>query len=68
MGWEALVNKKGTTWKLLGPEVQATITNQKTAIAMMTEKTSIIKRPLITLNNKVILLGFDENEYKKALK
>ena len=68
VGWEALVNKKGTTWKLLGPEVQATITNQKTAIAMMTEKTSIIKRPLITLNNKVILLGFDENEYKKALK
>jgi arsenate reductase-like glutaredoxin family protein len=34
----------------------------------MIEKTSIIKRPLITLKDKVILLGFEEAEYKKALK
>jgi Spx/MgsR family transcriptional regulator len=68
VGWEALINKKGTTWKLLGPEVQATITNQKAAIALMAEKTSVIRRPLIEQNGKVIALGFDEAEYKKALK
>jgi arsenate reductase len=68
VGWEALINKKGTTWKILGPEVQATITNQKAAIALMAEKTSIIKRPLIELNGKIIALGFDEAEYKKILK
>ena len=68
VGWEALINKKGTTWKLLGPEVQATITNQKAAIALMAEKTSVIRRPLIEQNGKIIALGFDEAEYKKAFK
>ena len=68
LGWDALINKKGATWRQLSPEVQATITNQKAAINLMCEKTSIIKRPLITFNDKIILLGFDEAEYKKALK
>ena len=68
VGWEALVNKKGATWRLLPPNEQAKITTQKAAIGLMIEKTSIIKRPLITLNDKVILLGFEETEYKKALK
>jgi arsenate reductase len=67
LGWEALINKKGTTWKLLGPEKQATITNQKSAIALMMEKTSVIRRPLIEEDGKIIALGFDETEYKNAL-
>jgi arsenate reductase (glutaredoxin) len=68
VGWEALLNKKGTTWKLLGPALQATITNQKAAIALMVEKTSVIRRPLIEKEGKVVLLGFDETDYAKALK
>ena len=68
IGWEALVNKKGATWRQLPKEVQEGITTQKTAIALMIEKTSIIKRPLIEENGKIIALGFDEAEYKKALK
>lgn len=68
VGWEALINKKGTTWKLLGPEVQATITNQKAAIALMAEKNSVIRRPLIEKEGKVITFGFDEIEYKKVVK
>jgi Spx/MgsR family transcriptional regulator len=68
LGWEALINKKGTTWKLLGPEVQATITNQKAAIALMAEKTSVIRRPLIEQDGKIIALGFDEAAYKAAFK
>jgi arsenate reductase-like glutaredoxin family protein len=34
----------------------------------MMEKTSIIRRPLIEENGKILVLGFDETEYKKALK
>ena len=68
VGWEALVNKKGTTWRQLTPDVQASITTQKAAIALMLEKTSIIKRPLIEEEGKILVLGFDEIEYKKALK
>jgi len=32
------------------------------------EKTSVIKRPLIEEKGKVMLLGFDEVEYKQALR
>ena len=68
IGWEALINKKGATWRQLPKELQETITTQKAAIALMTEKTSIIRRPLIEENGKILVLGFDETEYKKALK
>jgi len=68
VGWETLVNKKGATWRQLTPDIQASISTQKAAIALMMEKTSIIKRPLIEENGKILALGFDETEYKKALK
>lgn len=68
VGWESLVNKKGTTWRQLDENIKSNVTNQKEAIALMTEKTSVIKRPLLELNGKVMALGFDEIEYKKAFK
>lgn len=68
VGWEALVNKRGTTWRQLDEAVQNKVTNAKNAIELMTEKTSVIKRPLIELNGKVLALGFDEAEYKRALR
>ena len=68
VGWESLVNKRGTTWRQLDESVQKKITNEKAAVSLMMEKTSVIKRPLIEENGKVILLGFDEEEYKTKLK
>ena len=68
IGWEALINKKGATWRQLPKETQESITSQKVAINLMIEKTSIIRRPLIEEDGKILTLGFDENEYKKALK
>jgi arsenate reductase (glutaredoxin) len=68
IGWEPLVNKSGTTWRQLDEEVQAKVTNAKNAIELMVEKTSVIKRPLIESNGKVLVLGFDEQEYKLKIK
>jgi arsenate reductase (glutaredoxin) len=67
VGWEALVNKRGTTWRQLDEKIQAAVRDEKSAIALMTEKTSVIKRPLIESNGKVITLGFDEDVYSKLL-
>ncbi|MBK7653210.1 MAG: ArsC family reductase [Flammeovirgaceae bacterium] len=67
VGWESLVNKRGTTWRQLDEAVQKKVTSEKTAIDLMVEKTSVIKRPLIENKGKVILLGFDETEYTKKL-
>lgn len=66
VGWENLVNKRGTTWRQLDPDLQKTITNEKAAIALMKEKTSVIKRPLIEKDGKVVALGFDEEAYRTA--
>ncbi len=68
VGWESLVNKRGTTWRQLEEADQKKVINEKSAIALMLEKTSVIKRPLIEKNGKVVLLGFDEDVYKKVLK
>jgi arsenate reductase len=64
-GWEPLVNKKGTTWRQLDEAKQATITNQANAVALMQELNSIIKRPVIEKEDKVVAIGFDEKEYGK---
>src|SRR5688572_27850257 len=68
VGWESLVNKRGTTWRQLDEATQAKIKSEAAAIALMKEKTSVIKRPLIEKDGKVVVLGFDEEEYAKRLK
>lgn len=65
VGWESLVNKRGTTWRQLDEATQAKVKNDTSAIALMQEKTSVIKRPLIEADGKVVALGFDEDAYKK---
>lgn len=67
VGWESLVNKKGTTWRQLDDATKDNVTNEDAAIGLMQEKTSVIKRPLLEENGKVITLGFDEDAYKKLL-
>lgn len=66
VGWESLVNKKGTTWRQLEDKVKDNVTNQTEAISLMKDKTSVIKRPLIEQDGKVLALGFDEQTYSKA--
>lgn len=63
--WESLVNKKGTTWRNLSENEKMNVKNTTSAITLMQEKTSVIKRPLIELEGKVVTLGFDESEFEK---
>jgi Spx/MgsR family transcriptional regulator len=67
VGWESLVNKRGTTWRQLDDSTQSMITNEAAAISLMKEKTSVIKRPLIEIKDKVVTLGFDEGAYAEIL-
>ena len=64
VGWESLVSKRGTAWHQLGEAEQKKVVNEKSAITLMKEKTSVIKRPLIEKDGKVLLLGFDELAFK----
>ncbi len=67
VGWEMLINKKGTTWRRLTKEQQQKIINAETAIALMMSNNSIIKRPVILYNEK-LLVGFNETNFINHLK
>lgn len=64
--WESLINKRGTTWRKLGSEIQDGIVDEESASSLMQEHTSLIKRPIIE-KDAVLLLGFDEDEYQEKL-
>lgn len=63
--WEKLVNRAGTTWKNL-PDADKP-TNAEEAIALMLEKPSVIRRPLIEQNGQIVMLGFNAEAYEAVL-
>lgn len=66
-GWEALLNKKGTTWKQLDPALQQSITSEDAAFKLMKEKTSLIKRPVTETRSGKIMLGFSEDQLSELI-
>ena len=64
VGWEVLLNKKSTTWRSLSLEQQQKANNEKMAIQLMMEYPTMIKRPVIEMNNKIIV-GFNETYFTK---
>ncbi len=67
VGWEILLNKKGTTWKKVADEFADKKMTAKMAIKLMLEYNSMIKRPVIE-TGKQIIVGFDENVLLATLK
>lgn len=63
LGWQQLLNTRGTTWRQV-PEHERNTINEQTAIALMLQKTSLIKRPLLEFNDQ-IKLGFNEADYQQ---
>jgi len=62
VGWEALLNRRGTTWRKLEPAVQTAVVDAPSAVALMQAHTSLIKRPVVTAGDAVIV-GFDMQRY-----
>ncbi|NIF20952.1 ArsC family reductase [Candidatus Pantoea multigeneris] len=64
LGYEALLNTRGTTWRKL-PEVEReAINNADSAAALMLAQPAIIKRPLLCAADGSMLLGFNEDNYQ----
>jgi len=64
VGWEVLLNRRGTTWRKLDDVVKNNI-DEASAVQLMLDNPSIIKRPVLEYG-KAILVGFDEDAYKEA--
>jgi Spx/MgsR family transcriptional regulator len=64
LGWEALLNTRGTTWRKLSDEQKAAATNEAGAKALMLTQPAIIKRPVLECGNEM-LLGFSAESYQQ---
>lgn len=62
LGWETLLNKRGTTWRQL-PEERKQNIDRESAIAAMLESPAMIKRPVLDLGDRR-LVGFKDTEYQ----
>ena len=65
--WEKLVNRAGITWRGLSDAAKAGIQDKPSALRLMLEKPSVIKRPVLVKNGKILQLGVDETAYGKLL-
>ena len=63
VGWESLLNRRGTTWRRLTDEQRSDMDYAKALALMLTEPT-LIKRPVL-VHGKTIHVGFSESDYAK---
>ncbi|MES9993361.1 MAG: ArsC family reductase [Candidatus Thiodiazotropha sp.] len=63
VGWETLLNRRGLMWRKLDESVKANI-EESSAIRIMLETPSIIKRPVLE-QGKSLHVGFNEALYSK---
>lgn len=67
LGWEALLNTRGTTWRKLDEAHRESIKDAQSATALMLEMPAIIKRPLLCAPGQPMLLGFNESNYQQFI-
>ena len=65
VGWESLLNRAGTTFRKL-PEAEKQDLDTGKAIALMLAQPSMIKRPVLDVDGR-LLVGFKPEVYEAAL-
>ncbi|MCW5735165.1 MAG: ArsC family reductase [Enhydrobacter sp.] len=66
VGWEALLNRSGTTFRKLPEGEKAGLTERK-AIELMLAQPSMVKRPILELPGGTVIVGFRPAEYESNL-
>ena len=61
-GWQSLLNTSGPTWRKLPEERKALVKNLTTALSVMQEHPSVIKRPILDRDGQY-QVGFSEDNY-----
>lgn len=65
-GWEKLLNKSSTTWRGLDESDKEGVT-EKTALALMAEHPTLIKRPIIEKGPTQVFVGWSKDVQEKLL-
>ena len=66
LGWEALLNRAGTTFRKL-PEADRQGLDEARAVALMLAQPSMIKRPVLDLGQGKTIVGFKPEIYAAAV-
>jgi len=66
LGWQALVNRRGTTWRRLDDATRAAVVDAPSAHAALMANPSLIKRPVVDWGGPVGLsVGFDVRQWAR---
>jgi arsenate reductase len=66
LDWEILVNRKGTTWRNLPGERKAAVVDKASALELMLEHSSVVKRPVLE-GDGLISVGFHPDAYARLV-
>ena len=66
VGWEPLVNRKGTTWRGLDESLRAGVADAASARALMLAHPSVIKRPVIEWPAGAVTVGFEPSRWPSS--
>ena len=71
LGWEAVVNRRGTTWRQLDAAAQAAVCDAASAAVLLAQHPSAIKRPVVEWRKGGVLLhtsaGFDQGQWAQRV-
>ena len=67
MGWEVVLNKKGTTWRQLPQSEQSLVQDAQSAIQAMSLHPSLIKRPVFEVEPKHLVIGVNPEEWTNVM-
>jgi Spx/MgsR family transcriptional regulator len=59
LGWERLLNRKGTTWRGLDDALRDGVHDAQGAKRLMLAQPSVIKRPVVEWGDGSVTVGFD---------
>lgn len=65
VGWEALLNRRSTSWRQLDDETKSTI-NATSARKLMLDNPTLIKRPVLERDGNLIV-GFNSGQYQQLI-
>ena len=67
MGWETLVNRKGTMWRSLDDAAKAAVVDAASARALVLTQASVIKRPVVEWADGKVTVGFKPDAFAARL-
>ena len=63
LGWEVMLNRRGTTWRALPDNIKTQI-DETSALQLMLANPAIIKRPILEREGR-LYIGFKPQQYRE---